>query len=444
VLSPAAALDRILEALRDVAPLPAERAPLAAATGRALAEELRAGGPLPPWDASQMDGYALRASDAPRPGARLPVAFEVFAGDPPGRALPPGACARVTTGAPIPDGADAVEMQEEVAARAGRARFRRAAAAGRFVRRAGSDVPAGSVALARGALLDPGAVGLAAALGHAEVRVHRRPRVAILTTGDELVPEGAPVTAGRIRDSNGPFLAAACAEAGAVPLRLPPAGDDPRALRRAIAEAEGADALVTTGGVSVGAKDLVRDALAAAGARMRFWRVAMRPGKPFTFGRWGRAAVFGLPGNPASAFVTFELFVRPALRALQGLPGTGRLTLPARLAAPAEKPGELTAYLRCRLRLEGGVAWAVPLAAQASGHLTSAVGVEALAVLPAGPARLRAGARVEAIVLRAPAPPGPAAPRLAPAVRPRTRAGSARARRPLHPGHPPGARPSRR
>jgi molybdopterin molybdotransferase len=403
VIGPAAALARILRSLEDVAPLPGERVPLGEAVGRALAEEVRAAGPLPPWDNSQMDGYALRAADAARAGARLPVAFEVFAGDAPGGPLPPGACARIFTGAPIPAGADAVEMQEEVARRGRDAVFRRPAAAGRFVRRAGADVPAGAVALARGTVVDPGAVGLAAALGHAELLVHRRPRVALLSTGDEIVPVGAPTGGGRIADSNSHFLAAACVEAGAVPLRLPPVRDDRSAIRRAIASAEGVDALVTTGGVSVGAKDLVRDALADAGARLDFWRVAMRPGKPVAFGRRGRTAVFGLPGNPASAFVTFELFVRPALRALQGLPGSGRLALPARLASPAEKPRGLTVYLRCRLRLEGGEAWVEPLATQQSGHLTSAVGVEALAVLPADAKRLRAGARVEALLLRAPA-----------------------------------------
>ena len=403
MIRPAAALARILRALEDVAPLPGERVPLGEAVGRALAEEVRAARPLPPWDNSQMDGYALRAADAARAGARLAVAFEVFAGDAPGRPLPPGACARIFTGAPIPAGADAVEMQEEVARRGRDAVFRRPAAAGRFVRRAGADVPAGAVALARGTVVDPGAVGLAAALGHAELLVHRRPRVALLSTGDEIVPVGTPTGGGRIADSNSHFLAAACVEAGAVPLRLPPVRDDRSAIRRAIATAEGVDALVTTGGVSVGAKDLVRDALADAGARLDFWRVAMRPGKPVAFGRRGRTAVFGLPGNPASAFVTFELFVRPALRALQGLPGSGRLALPARLASPAEKPEGLTVYLRCRLRLEGGEAWLEPLATQQSGHLTSAVGVEALAILPADAERLRAGARVEALLLRAPA-----------------------------------------
>jgi molybdopterin molybdotransferase len=421
VLSPAAALARILHALEGLAPLPPERIPLADSLGRALAEEIRAPRSLPPFDNSQMDGYALRAADAPGPGARLPVAFEVFAGDIPGRVLPGGACARIFTGAPIPAGADCVEMQEEVARRGRVATFRRAGSPGRFVRPAGADVREGAVALAAGTVVDPGAVGLASALGRTEVQVHRRPRVGVLATGDEIVPVDRPAGPGKILDSNSHAVAAACVEAGAVALLLPIAGDDRGSLARALAAAAGVDALVSTGGVSVGARDHVRAALQEAGARLDFWRVAMRPGKPIAFGLWERTAVFGLPGNPASALVTFEVLVRPALRALAGLPGSGRLSIPARLASPAEKPAALTLFLRCRLRLAGGEAWVEPLATQQSGHLSSVVGVEALAVLPAGTTRLRKGSRVEAILLRPPPLAGPTAPG-APASR-RVRAG---------------------
>jgi molybdopterin molybdotransferase len=226
--------------------------------------------------------------------------------------------------------------------------------------------------------------------------------VAILPTGDELVPVGRLPGPGRIVETNGHALAAAARDAGAEAVLLPVARDDAAALRRALRAARGADVLVTTGGVSVGTRDLVRAALTAAGARLDFWRVAMRPGKPFTFGRWGATAVFGLPGNPASALVTFELYVRPALRALAGLPGTGRLRIAARLAAAQEKPPELEVYLRVRLRPARGGLVAVPLRSQTSGDLSSAAGHDALAVLPAGRSRLARGARVEAIVLRAP------------------------------------------
>ncbi len=402
MLAPGAAQSRILAALSDVAPLPAERVPLADGLGRALAEELVAGQDLPAFDASTMDGYALRAADAPRAGARLPVAFEVFAGRPAPGPLPRGACCRIFTGAPLPAGADAVEQQEHVR-RAGRAAvFARPAERRRFVRRRGSDVAAGQVALGAGAVLDPGSLALAAGLGSAEVLVHRRPRVVLLPTGDEVVPLGRIPLPGQIMETNGHALAAAAREAGAEPLLLPAARDDSAALRRALAAAEGADALVTTGGVSVGKRDLVRAALADAGARLDFWRVAMRPGKPFTFGRWGRTAVFGLPGNPVSALVTFELFVRPALRVLAGLPGSGRLRVAARLAVAQEKPRELEVYLRARLRVARGGLVLVPLRSQSSGDLSSAAGHDALAVLPAGRSHLARGASVDAIVLRPP------------------------------------------
>ena len=385
-----------------MAPLPPERVALAGALGRVLAEDLRASSPLPPFDNSQMDGYALRAADAPRAGARLPVAFEVFAGDTPGRALPPGACARVFTGAPVPAGADSVEMQEEVVRRGASARFRRAASPGRFVRPAGSDLAAGSIALPRGSVLDAGAVGLAAALGEAEVLVHRRPRVGVLATGDEIAPLGRAARPGAIPDSNTHALAAAVLDAGAVPVVLPLARDDLASLQRALEAASGLDALVTTGGVSVGDRDLVRAALAEAGARLSFWRVAMRPGRPFTFGRLGRQLLFGLPGNPASALVTFELFARPALRALQGLAGSGRFWVEARLAAPEEKPRELAVYLRGRLRERRDGLWVERLPTQQSGSVPSMAGLGALALLPAGVTHVRRGAWVRVLALRAP------------------------------------------
>jgi molybdopterin molybdotransferase len=402
VLTPTAARDRILAALADVAPLPGERVPLAAAPGRALAEDLRAAGDLPAFDASTMDGYALRAADARRAGARLPIAFEVFAGRPADGPLPPGTCCRIFTGAPLPEGADAVEQQERVR-RAGRAAvFERAAERERFVRRRGSDLAAGDVAVPAGAVLDPGTIGLAAGLGNGEVLVHRRPRVVILPTGDEIVPIGRVPGPGQIVESNGHALAAAVRDAGGEPSVLAIARDDPAALRDALTAAAGADVLVTSGGVSVGAHDLVRAALSRVGARLEFWRVALRPGKPFAFGRWGRTAVFGLPGNPASTLVAFELFVRPALRALAGLPGCGRMRVSARLSAAQEKPRGLEVYLRTRLRRVRGDLVADALRTQTSGNLSSISGHDALAVLPAARTRLARGDRVEVIVLAPP------------------------------------------
>jgi molybdopterin molybdotransferase len=399
VLEPDEACAQILDSLDDVAPLPPERVGLADALGRALAEAIVASRALPPFDCSQMDGYALRAADARAPGARLRIAFEVAAGAPSPPPLPPGACCRLFTGAPIPAGADAVEMQEEVTRQGSAARFRRAVEPGRFVRRAGSDLAEGAVALAAGATVDVGAVGLAAALGRTELAVHRRPRVGLLATGDELVPVDRTPAPGQIVDSNSHALAAACREAGALPVLLPFARDDRASLRRALDAARGFDVLVSTGGVSVGERDLVKEALQAAGAKLDFWRVAMRPGKPVAFGRWRRSAVFGLPGNPASALVTFELFVRPALRRMAGLAGTGRSRLAARLAAPASKAAGLTYFLRARATSRAGALWVEPLASQTSGDLSSVTGFEALAVLPRDATYLRRGATVDAILL---------------------------------------------
>jgi molybdopterin molybdotransferase len=402
VIDPRTALHRVLASVADVAPLPPERVGFQAARGRVLAEDLVAARDLPPFDNSQMDGYALRAADAARPGARLPVAFEVAAGMAEVPPLPAGACARVFTGAPLPAGADCVEKQEEVGRRGRIASFRRAQEAGRFVRRAGHDVPAGTAALRAGTEVDPGAVGLMAALGRTEVLVRRRPRVAILATGDELVPVYGVAGPGQILDSNSHALAAACTEAGGEPVLLPLAGDRREAIRGALLAARGCDAVVTSGGVSVGDRDLTRDVIASMGTRLAFWRVAMKPGKPVAFGRWGSAAVFGLPGNPASALVTFELFVRPALRALGGATGPSRPVLPARLGTAMRKEPGLTYFVRARARIEGGALWVDPLRTQSSGALTSATGFEALAVLPPAPAVLRRGVTVDAILVAPP------------------------------------------
>jgi molybdopterin molybdotransferase len=402
VLIPEEALERILAIAAEVGPLPAQRVALADAVGRALARPLTARGPLPPFAAATMDGYALGAADARRPGARLPVAFEVAAGHPATARLPRGACCRIYTGAPVPRGADAVEMQERVTRDGQVAVFERAAMPGRFVRPAGDDLAAGTLALEAGTVLDAGAIGLAASLGHAWLPVRRRPLVAILPTGDEVVALGSRPRLGQIFESNAHALVAAVAEAGGLSRRLPIVRDDRTALRIAIRRARGADLLVTTGGVSVGERDLVRQALLAAGARLDFWRVAMRPGKPLVFGRLGRTLVFGLPGNPASALATFELYARPALRFLAGLPGSGRVLVRGRLAAPQEKPAELVVYLRVKVVRRDGELTFEPLRTQASGNLTSAVGVDALAVLPAGRRRLARGAQVEAILLRTP------------------------------------------
>ena len=269
-------------------------------------------------------------------------------------------------------------------------------------------MPEGARVLTAGAVLDPGAIGLAAALGRGELRVHRRPRVALLATGDEIAAIDETPGPGQVLDSNSHALSAACLEAGGLPVLLPIARDSPESLRDALSGVTGHDLLVSSGGVSVGERDLVKAALEEAGAKLGFWRVAMRPGKPIAFGRLGRTAVFGLPGNPASALVTFELFVRPALRRLAGLPGSGRTVVRARLRGEFRKPAGLTHYVRVRVSHRRGEFWIEPLRTQTSGDLTSVTGFQGIAVVAKSATHLRRGQYVEVILVAAPTEDDPA------------------------------------
>ncbi|MFO1538936.1 MAG: gephyrin-like molybdotransferase Glp, partial [Chloroflexota bacterium] len=319
--------------LAGVEALPAETVALTAAAGRVLAGPVTAVRTLPPWDSSAMDGYAVRAGDvasaADAAPVRLRVLGEVAAGHLPDAGVEPGGAVRILTGGIVPPGADAVVPVEHTDAPAGVADLPaavtvlRPARAGDHIRRAGSDLRAGDLLVPGGTRIDARTIGLLAAAGAADVRVVRRPRVAVLSTGDELVPVGAPVGPAAIPDSNGLQGATQATETGAEVLRLGIVPDRRDAVLAALRDAiERADLVLTSGGVSVGAHDEVRDAFATVG-RVDLWRVAIQPGKPIAFGHAtapdGRdVLLFGLPGNPVSAFVTFELFVRPALRRLGG------------------------------------------------------------------------------------------------------------------------------
>jgi len=337
------------QVLKGAVPLPAFTVDLSDAAGLVLAAPVRSRLIVPSWDNSAMDGFAVRAADLATASGDVPVVLRVLgdvpAGRPPGAAVEPGTALRITTGAMLPPGADAVVPVEDTDADAGAAdlpawvAIRAAARRGANVRLAGSDVAAGAPLLPAGRACDPAAIALLAATGSAAVEVHRRPRVAVISTGDELVPPGEPLGPAQIHDSNGLSLAAQAAEVGADVRRLGIARDTLPDLLALVREAVAwADVVVLSGGVSVGAHDHVKAAFSAVGS-MSLWRVAIKPGRPFAFARAHAGertiALFGLPGNPVSVYVTFELFVRPYLRLLAGHPEPfDRPVRRARLAEP--------------------------------------------------------------------------------------------------------------
>jgi len=408
-LSVREALDRILAA---ASPLGAEMIPVADAAGRTLAEDVRSPVDHPPWDNSAMDGYAVRAADVRGASRSAPVVLEVIesvhAGAFPERSIGPGQAIRVMTGAPTPEGADSVVRIEDTEAQPGtpeRIAILDDRDAGRNIRRRAEDLRAGAVVLKAGRVLRPGEIGVLAAVGRPEVAVARRPRIGILSTGDELAGPDAfeHVRAGRrIADSNSYALAAAVTTAGGVPVRLGIARDDEASLRAHIEAAAGLDVLITTAGVSVGEHDLVRDVLERLGLELDFWRVRMRPGSPFSFGRLGRTLVFGLPGNPVSALVTFEVLVRPALRRIAGRRDVHSRTIRVRVAEPIESKAGLVHFLRVRLEPDGAAGLAARLTgAQGSGIMSSMAAADALLVVPETVERLAEGEEAVAIPLLA-------------------------------------------
>lgn len=351
--------------------------PLGAVDGRVLAEPLLAGLDLPPWPNSAMDGYALRHADWQ--GEPLPVSQKIFAGQA-GEALQPGTCARIFTGAPVPDGADCVEMQENAEVLDdGRVRFLEPLRVGQHVRPRGQETRQGDCVLPAGSRLGPIEIGLAASLGQAELKVRRRPRVALLSTGDELVEPGAPLAAGQIYNSNRHLLHAWLQRFGCDVVDAGILPDDLPRTREALAGLSGVDLILSTGGVSVGEADFLGAALREAG-ELALWKLAIKPGKPLTVGHYRQVPVIGLPGNPASTLVTFALLARPYLMRRLGMQNVE----PLRMQVPAgfdwSKPGNRREYLRARL--ENGRA--VPYANQSSGVLRSAAWAEGLAEVREG------------------------------------------------------------
>ena len=380
--------------------LPTEELPVGDCTGRVLAAELRARAPLPGWPSSAVDGYAIRATDS---GGWLRLVGESAAGHPFAGTLEPGSAVRVLTGGVLPAGADSVVMVEETRLDGDRVLTPAGYGTGRNFHAPGADVEQGEVVLAAGEPLGAAELGLAAALGCAILRVHRRPRIALLSTGDELVEPGEAPAPGQIYDSNRYALKAALLEAGADVTVLGIAPDSRRELRELVESVlADHDALVTSGGVSVGTHDLVKPLLEELG-EVLVGRVKLRPGKPFTFAVLpaGRLA-FGLPGFPVSSLVTFEVFVRPALRKMQGLRQLQRPLLPVRLGYDARAAGDRTEYQRVLLERDGNELVARSTGSQSSSRLKSIAGAHALVKIPPGEQGIAAGTRLEAVILALP------------------------------------------
>ena len=375
--------------LAEVRPLAVEDVPIAAALDCVLAEDVTAAGDVPAFPNSAMDGYAVASGPA---GRRLRVTGESRAGAPADAAVGAGEAFRISTGAALPDGADGVLQIELVTVEGDEVLLNDAVAAGRNVRVAGDDLRAGELVLATGAPIGPAELGVAVSAGRATLRCARRPSVAVLATGDELVEPGTPLKPGELYNSNGYSLAALAGRAGAQVVEQGVVRDTERDTTAAIAAAlEHADVLVLSGGVSVGPHDHVKPALAALGVREVFWRVALRPGRPIWFGvAPDGTLVFGLPGNPVSSMVTFLLFVRPALAALQGAPAPPR-RLRARTTEPLPRHPDRDECVR--VTLDGGEATST--GPQGSHQLSSMLGAGGLAIVPAGEGELPAGSEVE-------------------------------------------------
>ena len=380
--------------------LPVEHSPLAECSGRVLAEDVVAQASLPSFRSSAVDGYALKAGDA---GRSLRVVGESAAGRPFEPILQAGTAVRILTGGVVPDGADCVVMVEEVEERGDVVGMPPGLNAGQNFHAAGADLRAGELVLSAGTQLGAAELGLIAALGLASVAVRRRPRVALLSTGDELVEVGERPALGQIPDSNRWALLAALREAGADVNLLGIGPDEAEPLRRLVVDAlRDADAVVTSGGVSVGTHDLVKPLLASLGT-VHVGRVKLKPGKPFTFATLpdGRLA-FGLPGFPVSSLVTFEVFVRPALRRMQGFAQVQRPALPVRLDYDARAAGDRTEYQRVTLRRDRDGLVASSTGSQSSSRLMSLAGAHALVRIPPGDQGISSGTIVEAMILALP------------------------------------------
>jgi molybdopterin molybdotransferase len=375
--------------------------PLSDALGRVLAEVVRSDVDMPPFDRSAMDGYALRAEDAARAPVTLPVAGQIRAGQRPERPLEPGSAVQVMTGAPVPAGADAVQPVEKTRALDGgrRVEILSPLEAGAHVARRASEVRAGEQVLDRGATIDPAAVAVLASVGKGRVKVGRRPSVSVLVTGDELVDVWDTPSGAQIRNSNGSAVEAQARWAGAEVRSLGRVPDDRERIAAALRQGFAADVVVISGGVSEGVYDLVEEVLARFDVKVLFDKVAIKPGAPLVFGRRGETLVFGLPGNPVSAQVTFDVFVRAALLRMQGAAVVSRPTVEVELLDALRNKSGRKAHLPARVRFEGGRLVARPVRSQGSADMVAHARANALVILEAARVRAEAGERAPALLL---------------------------------------------
>jgi molybdopterin molybdotransferase len=388
--------------------LETEAVPLRSAAGRVLAVPVTSPFDIPRWDNSAMDGYAVRSDDLTQgPGVRLTIVEEIAAGAFPGRTVQAGECARIFTGAPLPAGSDCVIRQEDTTRLDEHTvQIDALGDVGRNIRRRGEDVREGTVVLGPTTELGPAQIGVLASIACSEPTVYRRARVAVLGTGDEIadLSERDAILQGRKIASSNTYAMLALAEAaGAEVLDLGIAPDEPHAIRDRLGEATAADLLVTSGGMSVGEHDHLRSLLQEGRAELLFWRLRMRPGAPVGFGRYRGTPWIGLPGNPVSTLVTFELFVRPAIRKLMGHPGLFRRTIEVRVEEPIVTKARLQHFLRVTLHSDDGVLTARTTGPQGSGILSSMSAADALLIVPEDRQEIAAGEFLQAIRLDEPA-----------------------------------------
>jgi molybdopterin molybdotransferase len=367
------------------------------AAGRTLFGTLKSPHPSPKWNNSAMDGYAVRWEDTRTVPASLQVVETIAAGQFPVNEIFPGCCAKIMTGAPMPKGADAVVIRENTRPCEGGVLILQKATRGNNVRKKGEEFEAQTTLLESGTVLSPGAIGLCATMGLKSLPVHLRPVVGIVSTGDELKPVGSPLRQGEIWSSNNHALRAAVSEAGGVPVDCGIAGDSRASIRKAFttAIAEGCDLVLSTGGVSVGDFDLVKDAMVDLGVEMDFWKVKMKPGKPLAMGRLGETALFGLPGNPVSCMVSFYLFVRPLIRRALGVKDPFLRTAQASLQEDLRKKHGRAEFYRIKATLEDGRLLASLTGNQSSAWISSLAKADALLHVPEEPTFLKAGTAVQ-------------------------------------------------